>query len=164
MLIVNAAGNEGLDLDQDNVYPNDQFVEAPAEVADNFLTVGALNYVYGSDMIASFSNYGRTNVDVFAPGTQIWSTTPNNDYEFLQGTSMAAPAVAGIAAVIRSFYPKLTASQVKHIIMDSGLSSSATVVIGGDPSNTEKFASLSTSGNMANLYNALILADKVSKQ
>ena len=164
VLIVNAAGNEGIDLDQDNVYPNDQFVEAPKEVADNFLTVGALNYVYGSDMIASFSNYGHTNVDVFAPGTQIWSTTPNNEYEFLQGTSMAAPAVAGIAAVIRSFYPKLTASQVKHIIMDSGLSSSATVVIGGDPSNTEKFATLSTSGNMANLYNALILADKVSKQ
>ena len=77
---------------------------------------------------------------------------------------MAAPAVAGIAAVIRSFYPKLTASQVKHIIMDSGLSSSATVVIGGDSSNTEEYASLSTSGNMANLYNALILADKVSKQ
>ena len=164
VLIVNAAGNEGLNLDENNVYPNDQFVEEPTEISDNVLTVGALNYAYGSDMLASFSNYGRTNVDIFAPGTQIWSTTPNNTYEFLQGTSMAAPAVAGIAAVIRSFYPKLTASQVKHIIMDSGLSSSATVVIGGDSSNTEKFASLSTSGNMANLYNALILADKVSKQ
>ena len=164
VLIVNAAGNEGLNLDENNVYPNDQFVEEPSEVADNFLTVGALNYIYGSDMLASFSNYGRTNVDVFAPGTQIWSTTPNNGYEFLQGTSMAAPAVAGIAAVIRSFYPKLSAGQVKQIIMDSGLSSSATVVIGGDPSNTEKFGGLSTSGNMANLYNALILADKVSKQ
>ena len=115
-------------------------------------------------MLASFSNYGETNVDVFAPGTQIWSTTPNNEYEFLQGTSMAAPAVAGIAAMIRSFYPKLTANQVKQIIMDSGLSSSATVVIGGDPANTAKFGKLSTSGNMANLYNALILADKVSKQ
>lgn len=164
VLIVNAAGNEGADLDETNVYPNDQFVEAPAEVADNFLTVGALNYVYGSDMLASFSNYGETNVDVYAPGVQIWSTTPNNEYEFLQGTSMAAPAVAGIAAMIRSFYPKLTASQVKHIIMDSGLSSSATVVVGGDPANTAEFAELSTSGNMANLYNALILADKVSKQ
>lgn len=164
VLIVNAAGNEGTNLDETNVYPNDQFVEAPSEVADNFLTVGALHYVYGSDMLASFSNYGETNVDVFAPGTQIWSTTPNNEYEFLQGTSMAAPAVAGIAAMIRSFYPKLTANQVKQIIMDSGLSSSATVVIGGDPANTAKFGKLSTSGNMANLYNALILADKVSKQ
>lgn len=164
VLIVNAAGNEGLDIDETNVYPNDQFVENPSEVADNFLTVGALHYVYGSDMLASFSNYGETNVDVFAPGTQIWSTTPNNEYEFLQGTSMAAPAVAGIAAMIRSFYPQLSANQVKQVIMDSGLSSSATVVIGGDPANTAKFAGLSTSGKMANLYNALILADKVSKQ
>src|SRR5690606_7790946 len=98
------------------------------------------------------------------PGTQIWSTTPNNEYEFLQGTSMAAPAVAGVAAMVRSIFPQLTASQVKNIIMDSGLSTSATVVIGGDPSNTEKFSELSTSGHMANLYNALILADKVSKQ
>lgn len=164
VLIVNAAGNEGLNIDENNVYPNDQFVEATTEISDNFLTVGALNYVYGSEMLASFSNYGHTNVDIFAPGTQIWSTTPNNEYEFLQGTSMAAPAVAGVAAMVRSIFPQLTASQVKNIIMDSGLSSSATVVIGGDPSNTEKFSELSTSGHMANLYNALILADKVSKQ
>lgn len=164
VLIVNAAGNEGIDLDEKAVYPNDQDPENPTEIANNFLTVGALNYTYGANMVASFSNYGKSNVDVFAPGTQIWSTTPNNEYEFLQGTSMAAPAVAGIAAVIRSFYPKLTAPQVKQIIMDSGLSSSASVILGGDPSNTSRFGELSTSGKMANLYNALIMADKVSKQ
>ncbi|MFD2517346.1 S8 family peptidase [Salinimicrobium flavum] len=163
VLIVNAGGNEGLDLDTNTVYPNDQDVENPQEFADNFLTVGALSFTYGSNMIASFSNYGKNNVDVFAPGTQIWSTTPNNGYEFLQGTSMAAPAVAGIAALIRSYYPKLSAEQVKKVIMDSGLSSSATVVIGGDSSNTKKFSELSTSGKMANLYNAFILADKLSK-
>ncbi len=163
VLIVNAAGNEGLDLDEVNVYPNDQGIDSPEEYVDNFLTVGALSYRYGSEMVASFSNYGKRNVDVFAPGTQIWSTTPNDGYEFLQGTSMAAPAVTGIAAMIRSFYPRLSASQVKQIIMDSGLSSNATVVLGGDPSNTKKFSELSTSGKMANLYNALIMADRISK-
>lgn len=164
VLIVNAAGNEALDLDQNTVYPNDQDVDNQNEIADNFLTVGALNYTYGSNLVASFSNYGKRNVDVFAPGTQIWSTTPNDEYEFLQGTSMAAPAVAGVAAMIRSFYPKLTAPQVKQIIMDSGLSSSATVILGGNPSNTKKFSELSTSGKMVNLYNALIMADQTANQ
>ncbi|GAB2762401.1 S8 family peptidase [Salinimicrobium soli] len=164
VLIVNAAGNEGLNLDENTVYPNDQDVKNPQEIADNFLTVGALNYKYGSGLVAGFSNYGKTNVDVFAPGTKIWSTTPNNEYEYLQGTSMAAPAVSGVAAMIRSYYPKLTAEQVKQVIMDSGLTSSATVVIGGDPENTGKFNQLSTSGKMANLYNALILADRISKK
>ena len=161
---MNAAGNEGINLDKKAVYPNDQTPSNPSEIADNFLTVGALNFTYGSNMVASFSNFGKQNVDVFAPGTQIWSTTPNNEYEFLQGTSMAAPAVAGIAAVVRSFYPNLTAPQVKQIIMDSGLSSSASVILGGNPANTMKFSEISTSGKMANLYNALIMADRISKQ
>ncbi|MCF4100623.1 S8 family peptidase [Gillisia sp. M10.2A] len=163
VLIVNAAGNESLDLETNQVYPNDQSSEAPLEVADNFLTVGALNYSYGSGLVASFSNYGKTNVDVFAPGTKIWSTTPNNTYEYLQGTSMASPEVAGIAAMIRSFYPKLSAKEVKQIIMDSGLSTTASVVVGEEKA-TKKFTDLSVSGKMANLYNALILADKVSKR
>ncbi|MCH4822464.1 S8 family peptidase [Gramella lutea] len=163
VLIVNAAGNEGLNLDEKRVFPNDQEVGNSTEIADNFLTVGALNYEYGSGLIADFSNYGKANVDVFAPGTKIWSTTPNNEYEYLQGTSMASPAVAGIAAIIRGYYPQLSAAQVKQVIMDSGLTTNATVIVGGDRSNTKKFESLSTSGKMANLYNALILADQIAK-
>lgn len=163
VLIVNAAGNEGINLDQKAVYPNDQDPQNPQEISKNFLTVGALNYKYGSGLIAGFSNFGKSNVDVFAPGTKIWSTTPNNEYEYLQGTSMAAPAVSGIAAMIRSYFPKLSDDEVKRVIMESGLSSNATVIIGGDPSNTKKFSELSTSGKMANLYNALIMADKISR-
>ena len=162
VLIVNAAGNDGLDLDTVNVYPNDQF-DNGSEMGDSFLTVGALNYKYGSDVVASFSNYGKINVDVFAPGVKIWATTPLSTYEFLQGTSMAAPAVAGIAAMIRSYYPKLSAPQVKQIIMDSGLSTNTQVVLSGEPSNTDSFTNISKSGKMVNLYNALIMADKMSK-
>lgn len=163
VLIVNAAGNESNDLDSKMVYPNDQTPANSQEIADNFLTVGALNYKYGSGLVSSFSNYGKRNVDIFAPGTKIWSTTPNNGYEYLQGTSMAAPAVAGIAAIIRSHYPNLTAAQVKQVIMDSGLTTKATVLVGEQGEN-KRFVELSTSGKMANLYNALILADKVSKK
>ncbi|MCP9199282.1 S8 family serine peptidase [Gramella sp. GC03-9] len=163
VLIVNAAGNEGLNLDTKMVYPNDQTPENTTEISGNFLTVGALNYEYGSGLIAEFSNYGKTNVDVFAPGTKIWSTTPNDEYEFLQGTSMAAPAVSGVAAIIRGYYPQLSAAQIKQIIMDSGLSTNATVILGGDRNRTSKFREISTSGKMVNLYNALILADQIAK-
>ncbi|MDY8135306.1 S8 family peptidase [Aquimarina sp. 2201CG5-10] len=162
VLIVNAAGNEGIDLDKKAVYPNDQS-DNTSEIANNFITIGALNYKYGSNLVADFSNYGKNNVDAFAPGVKIWSTTPNNSYEYLQGTSMAAPAVAGVAALIRSYYPKLKASQVKQILMDSGLSTKASVVIGGNAIQTGKFSDLSKSSKMVNLYNAFILADKVSK-
>ncbi len=161
VLIVNAAGNDGLDLDTVNVYPNDQ-IDNGTEMANSFLTVGALNYKYGSEMVANFSNYGKTNVDAFAPGVKIWATTPLNTYEFLQGTSMAAPEVAGVAAMIRSYYPSLSAAQVKQILMDSGLSINTQVVLGGEPSNTDSFANISKSGKMVNMYNALIMADKMA--
>lgn len=163
VLFVHAAGNDGLNLDDPKSYnfPNDTPHGSTAEYADNVLTVGAIKPKYGSDMVAGFSNYGQTQVDVFAPGVRIWSTTPDNNYEFLQGTSMAAPAVAGIAAVIRSYFPKLTASQVKKVIMDSGLPINQVVVV-PESDNTQPFAALSRTGKIANLYNALILADKLS--
>ena len=161
VLIVNAAGNEGINLDEIQVYPNDQ-EGTGSEMGDTFITIGALDSKYGSEMVASFSNYGVSNVDVFAPGVKIWSTTPLSTYEYMQGTSMAAPAVAGVAAVIRSQYPKLSAKQVKQILMNSGLTSKTPVVLGGDPSNQDKFGSISKSGKMVNLYNALIMASKTS--
>lgn len=162
VLIVNAAGNDGLDLDTVNVYPNDQF-DNGSEISDTFITVGALNFEYGKNMIANFSNYGKINVDVFAPGVKIWAPTPLNTYEFLGGTSMAAPGVAGVAAMIRSLYPKLTAIQVKHIILESGISPNIEVILGGDPSNTDMFPNISKSGKIVNMYNAIIMADKMSR-
>ncbi|MBT8371015.1 MAG: S8 family serine peptidase, partial [Deltaproteobacteria bacterium] len=162
VLIVNAAGNEGFDLDGIQVYPNDQKGTGP-EMSDSFITIGALNYDYGSEMVANFSNFGKSNVDVFAPGVRIWSTTPLNEYEFLQGTSMAAPAVAGVAAALRSYYPKLSAKQVKQILMNSGLTTKSSVILAGDSSNQDNFGNISKSGKMVNMYNAIIMADKISR-
>lgn len=160
VLIVNAAGNEGKDLDTIQVYPNDQEGTGP-EISDSFITIGALNYNYGNNMVATFSNYGKSNVDAFAPGVKIWSTTPLDTYDFLQGTSMASPAVAGVAAMIRSFYPRLSAKQVKLILMNSGLASNLSVILSGDESNVDNFKNISKSGKMVNLYNALIMASKM---
>ncbi len=163
VLIVHAAGNEGLDLDNsENVnYPNDN-ESSSTEIADNVLEVGALNPNYGSEMVAAFSNYGNKNVDVFAPGGEIYSSVPGNKYEFNSGTSMAAPAVAGVAALVLSYYPKLTAPQVKHIIMESGLAPQAKVILGGDASKTATLDQISKSGKIVNAYNALIMASKVA--
>ncbi len=163
VLIVHAAGNETNDIDVDNSFPNDSD-DKKTEFADNFLTIGALNFEYGENMVAKFSNYGKINVDVFAPGVKIYSTTPNNSYESYDGTSMAAPNVAGVAALIRSYFPKLTAKQVKHILMESGTAISLDVVIGGDESNKKPFENLSKTGKIVNAFNALKMAEKLSKK
>jgi subtilisin family serine protease len=162
VLIVNAAGNDGADIDTKNVFPNDQ-INNGAEISNNFLTVGALNFKYGEELVANFSNYGKINVDVFAPGVKIYSTTPNNKYRHLQGTSMASPNVAGVAALIRSYYPKLKAAQVKQILMNSGLPIKNMVIMGGNKENKKNLNEVSTSGKIVNAYNALIMAEMMSK-
>lgn len=166
VLIVNAAGNDSQDIDVKDTYPNDEVNKK--EICDNFLTVGALNYEYNKNLVASFSNYGKRNVDVFAPGVKIYSTTPENKYEFLQGTSMASPEVAGVAALLRSYFPSLSAAEVKKIIMESGVKVDMKVLVGEDDDEGKKrkemnFADLSTTGTIVNAKNAVILAAKITK-
>lgn len=163
VLFVHAAGNDGANLDNPSNpnFPNDQ-INNGIEFADNVITVGALDPNYGSELVASYSNYGKINVDIFAPGTDIYSTYPNDSYEYSPGTSMAAPAISGLAALLFSQYPDLTASQVKKIILASGLPIKAKVILGGDPSKSASLSEISTSGKIANAYNALIMASKVS--
>lgn len=162
VLLVIAAGNESFDLDTQNKYPNDNYDNSP-EFAKNVLIIGALSPEYGSKMVAGFSNYGKNNIDIFAPGDKIYATTPLNTYEYLQGTSMASPNVAGVAALIRSYYPSLTAVQVKQIIMESGTSLTNSVSVGEDK-HKSSFADVSKSGKIVNAYNALLLAEKMAKK
>lgn len=169
VLIVVAAGNDAMDLnpaDGEDVkrYPNDRIEGTDTEVSDNFLVVGALNPSFGEKMVANFSNFGSKDVDVFAPGVKIYATVPFGKYEYLQGTSMASPNAAGVAAMIRSYYPKLTAAQVKQIMKDSGVAVNKEVIVSGKAKDKRNFKEISTSGKFVNLYNALILADKVSKE
>jgi subtilisin family serine protease len=130
------------------------------EVADNVLTIGSMTRNYNEKLVSSFSNYGKLNVDIFAPGSEIYSTIPKNEYDTFQGTSMAAPAVAGVAALIRSYYPELSASQVKHIIMNSGTKINFEVILPDTKDEMVPFSDLSVSGNIINAYNALVLADR----
>ena len=164
VLIVNAAGNDGKNMDVEKTFPNDSR-DLITEISDNVLTVGAMSANYNENLPASFSNYGKINVDVFAPGVQIYSTTPEGGYAKFSGTSMAAPSTAGVAALIRSYYPKLSASQVKHILMNSGTMINFDVIKPGSRSREKptgekvSFSELSVSGRVVNAYNALKMAD-----
>ena len=160
VLIVAAAGNDADNTDLVQYYPNDQ-LGTGNEVSDTFIKVGSSTYNFNSKLPSSFSNYGQSSVDVFAPGSAIYSTYPKNEYEYAQGTSMASPLVAGVAALVWSQYPKLRAAEVKQIIMSSGLSLNLDVDA-GDEKNIP-FTEISKSGKLINAYNALIMASNVSK-
>ena len=123
VLIVTSAGNSGTNLNEYNdSYPNDN-INNNEEVADNFLMIGASTNKADKDLYATFSNYGNIDVDVFAPGYKMYSTFAQDyKYDVIRGgTSTSSAVTSGVAALLFSYYPDLTASQVKHIIMDSGV-------------------------------------------
>ena len=158
VLFIAGAGNESKDLDSlsnDN-YPNDQYFNK-AEFSDTFIKVGASSINLDENFTAYFSNYGKINVDIFAPGVDIYSSMPNNKYKFQDGTSMASPVVAGIASLIMSYFPRLSAKKVKEIILESGIDIDLEIGNLGDKKNFNEY---SKSGKLINAYNALILASK----
>lgn len=164
VLLVHAAGNSGQNNDLITNYPNANFEKKSgflckkSKRAQNWIEVGALNYKSGEDAPAPFSNYGIKEVDLFAPGMKIYSTMPNNEYAPLQGTSMASPVVAGVAATIRSVYPSLTAGQVKEAILKSVTPISDTVKVPGSKTDKVSFSKLSVTGGVVNLDKALMYA------
>ena len=163
VLIVHAAGNDAEDLDviENENYPNDQYL-GKEEFSNNFITVGASTINYNKNLIANFSNYGADNVDIFAPGYNVYSLLPENDYESLSGTSMAAPAVSGVASLILSYFPKITAQKLKSIILESGIK--VDIKIDHDDKENIYLDSISRTGKIVNAYNALILASKSKRK
>jgi cell wall-associated protease len=162
VLIVHASGNESNDVDVKENYPN-CFLRQWHTNATNFINVGASSDPKISGGItAEFSNYGKETVDVFAPGVRIYSTFPGgNHYGNLQGTSMAAPIVTGLAALLRTYYPELSAVQVKKIIEESTFKPDAGVISikPGSKSEEMPFSSLSKTGGIINAYKAVMDAD-----
>ncbi|MBF9142072.1 S8 family serine peptidase [Hymenobacter properus] len=159
VLLVHAAGNSGLDVDKTPEYPSARSLNG--KLIPNLLTVGASSRLNTSALAASFSNYGKQTVDVFAPGVDIYSSTPANTYASLSGTSMAAPVVAGVAAVLKSYFPQLTAVQLKQIIEQSATPYHTQVLRPGAKDMVD-FATLSKSSGIVNLYEAVKLADKMT--
>jgi len=165
VLLVHAAGNENRNLDSLQNYPNRHYEDG--ETAQNWIEVGASGWKNDTTLKASFSNYGKTAVDVFAPGVQINSTIPGSKYAKFDGTSMAAPVVAGLAALIREYYPELSALEVKGIILRSAVKVDHMVKVStGKDSRMVPFTELCNSGGIVNAYRALLLAAnyKLNKQ
>jgi cell wall-associated protease len=160
VLLVHAAGNDHKNIDKSDNFPTDAPNKVD-EIADNVITIGAMTRHFNEDLVATFSNYGKLNVDLFAPGLEIYSTVPKNGYKSIQGTSMAAPEAAGVALLIRSYYPELSASQVKHILMNSGIKVDLSVKLPGGDGKMVPFSDLSVSGRILNAYNALKMADSM---
>jgi len=157
VLIVHAAGNGNENLDSIKNYPSRTY--AGGGQAQAWLEVGASGPNWARDLKASFSNYGKNSVDVFAPGVQILSTITGSKYEKYDGTSMAAPVVSGLAAILREYYPKLTAVQVKEIIMKSVVPFPHHVFVMQHGKQVPiEFSELSRSGGVVNAYAALKLA------
>ena len=162
VLLVHAAGNSAQNNDFTDNFPNKHYEKKKLfgkRSADNWLEIGALSFEKGENLAASFSNYGKSQVDIFAPGVEIYSTLPNNRYENLQGTSMASPVVAGVAAVLRSYFPTLSASQVREVIL---MSAQVTDIKVKKPGSDEmvNFSDLSRTGGFINLEEAVKIASK----
>lgn len=164
VLLVHAAGNDAKDIDIHPNYPTKFYTDSVGAVigsANNYITVGATAWLKNSDLLASFSNYGYKSVDVFAPGVKINSTIPGSTYKEQQGTSMAAPVVAGLAALLRSYYPNLTAVEIKDIILNSVTKVDQRVKVSSEGgSKRVYFDEISTAGGVVNAYEAVLLADK----
>ena len=157
VLLVHAAGNDAKNVDSSDNFPSPIYKNSKTK-ATNWITVGASGDLTNGGITASFSNYGKKEVDIFAPGVQIYSTIPGgNKYGNASGTSMACPVVAGTAALILSYYPNLSAQQVKFAIENSSKQITQNVTLPGTD-ELIPFNELSKSGGLLNAYSAIQLA------
>ncbi len=163
VLLVHAAGNSSRNNDRSNNFPNPVY-EDSREVCTTWIEVGASGPTLDV-LAADFTNYGKKSVDIFAPGVDIMSTMPDNAYAKNSGTSMAAPVVSGVAALILSYYPELTGKQVREILVNSYTDlGSAKVILPGDKPKSVPFKKLSRTGGVVNAYNALKMAQEYSER
>jgi len=162
VLLVQAAGNDNQNVDEKPDYPNDTFEDGSATDADNVIDVGASGPKADEHLAADFSNYGKKNVDIFAPGYKVTSVTKDAELNTEDGTSFASPITAGIAALLLEYYPNLSARQLKQIILQSAKPLNGLMVY-RPGSKTEKvdFTTLSKTGGIVNAYQAVLLASKV---
>jgi subtilisin family serine protease len=162
VLIVHAAGNDAKNVDEEDNFPTR--VLSDGGRAANWIEVGATSWKTGEDLVAAFSNYGASTVDLFAPGVAIFSTLPGNEYGERQGTSMAAPVVSGVAALVRAYYPDLSASQVAELLMRTATPHAGEQVeVPGTDGVVADFATLSVTGGIVNAYAALKTAGAMGK-
>ncbi len=163
VLLVMSSGNDNLDIDKTLHFPRDY--NENGTVIKTIIKSSANTKRIDSTLVAEFSNFGRKNVDVFAPGKEIYTTDSNNTYRFGEGTSYTVPLVSGTAALLKSFFPKLTAIELKEIILSSSTRLDILVKRPGDEEDASlvPFSSLSRTGGILNAYSAFKKASELSE-
>jgi len=161
VLMIHAAGNDAKNLQTEKNFPSQFYLDGGR--ARNWIEVGASNWEGLEKLAADFSNYGRSQVDVFAPGTTINSTSPNNEYHAASGTSFAAPVVSGIAAMLMAYYPDLTGADVRRIILESSTPLKEQMVVRPGAETKVRFGDLSVTGAIVNAYKAVLLAEQAAR-
>lgn len=160
VLLVHAAGNDAKNIDTEDNFPSRNFNNDTLKIFSNWITVGASGALPG-DVAASFSNFGKREVNVFAPGVKIYSTIPGgNAYGEKDGTSMASPVVSGIAALILSYYPELSPQQLIEILSKSSQKIDIPVTKPGTEDQKTKLNELSITGGIVDAYEAMKMASK----
>lgn len=162
VLIIHSAGNDKDNNDVDDSFPTRFYLDG--KEASNWIEVGASSSGVHEDLIGSFSNYGKKTVDFFAPGVDIYSTEPNNSYEHVDGTSFSSPVTSGIAAMIMSYFPHLTATQVRDILRESTRKFDGLKVKKPDTLEEVRFDQLCIAGGIVNAFEAVRLAMKMSQE
>ncbi|MCW3083541.1 MAG: hypothetical protein JWP12_907 [Bacteroidetes bacterium] len=153
VLLIHAAGNESKDKDVENSYPSRDMLDGTT--ASNWIEVGASSYKKGKKLVGDFSNYGKTKVDFFAPGVDIYSTIPDNKYTTESGTSMASPATAGVAALLREYFPDLKAADVRTVLMKTVVTYKKKVKVPGKKKAKIKMTELCITAGFVNANNAV---------
>jgi cell wall-associated protease len=160
VLLVHAAGNDGKNTNaQNNNYPNRKMTGQPDVLreAQNWLEIGASDKNNDAQQLpANFSNFGKTAVDVFAPGVGIVSSIPGNQYAKFNGTSMASPEVAGVAALLLNKFPQATVAEIKDAILSTTNQYGDLVTKEPGSGTPVKFANLSVTGGTVNAYKAML--------
>jgi subtilisin family serine protease len=162
VLMVHAAGNDGKNLAESPSFPTRNYLAGGA--AANWIVVGASTWSSPDSLAASFSNYGQNEVDLFAPGVDILSTLPGGEVGRQQGTSMAAPLVSGVAALLMAYYPELTAAQVKEILLETATRHTERMVPRPGDGELVPFGSLSATGGIVNARAAVERAEAMRRE
>ncbi len=165
VLCIHAAGNDHKDIDKEPNYPTSKYV-FQTEKLDHFLTIGSTTKETEEKLPSSFSNYGQTTVDVFAPGSEIYNAVPQSDYATLQGTSMACPMVAGAAAFLKSYFPNKSMKEIANVLLTSSRSYKGVMQTHPNTKEMVDFGTLSVTGGVVDLYSAvqmLLAEEKAAK-